>query len=191
MPTTARVPILFYSAAVKEDMEAVARAAGADEFLGKMINRAELVDRVRDWLAVVARPGTIGEPLLGDVASDILDVLQAEVVWILGEGPTGLIHLAAACERGEQEAQRFVELAGSGPHALVGSNVLAEVVLSGRGWLNVPLARLGEKAHGRALAEAARALGIRALSLAPLRGTEGRRGLLLFASPRTLAVPRG
>ncbi|MEW6568888.1 MAG: response regulator [Chloroflexota bacterium] len=65
MPSTARVPILLYSAVVREEIASAARAAGADEFLGKTMNHAELVDRVRDWLAVVARPGWGGAAGVG------------------------------------------------------------------------------------------------------------------------------
>ncbi|MEW6568889.1 MAG: hypothetical protein AB1449_12135 [Chloroflexota bacterium] len=101
------------------------------------------------------------------------------------------MHLAAASERGRQEAQRFVELAGGGPQPVEGATPLGGVIRSGRPALNVPAARLKAAGGGIAQGEAAEAVGIQALTLAPLQGSRGERRVLVFAAPRTLAVPRG
>lgn len=190
-PETSRLPILLYSAAVREEIQTQARAAGADEFLGKTLNHGELVDRVRDWLAVSARPGGLGEPPWLELALDLLDLLQVELVWLLAQDRQELHTLAAASERGEQEALRFHESIGSGPLRLGDESGPAALLRPDRVRLAWPVAELASSPGGARLAAALSRLGIRGVSICPLHAPDGARGALLFAAPRTLGVPRG
>jgi hypothetical protein len=133
----------------------------------------------------------VGEEPLIEVALDLLDLLQVELVWLLGDNGRGLVHLAAASESGEQQARRFVETAGRGPLSVDGSNPIGEAVARGMPRLNLALGSLTAQAGGERLARAAEALGIRGLSVVPLSGPGAERGALVFAAPRTLSVPRG
>ena len=189
-PATSRLPILLYSAAVREEIQSEARAAGADEFLGKTLHHTELVDRVRDWLAVTARPGGVGEPRWLELALDLLDLLQVELVWLLAERRGALHPLSAASERGEQEARRFHDSVGRGPFALRDESNLAPILSQDRARLAWPVSDLAAQPGGAPLAGALSRLGIRGVSICPLRAPDGGRGTLVFAAPRTLGVPR-
>jgi CheY-like chemotaxis protein len=189
-PRTSRTPILLYSAVVGEEIEAQARAAGADDFLGKTLHHVELVARVRDWLASAALPGGVGPAVLVDLALDLLGLLQSEVVWLLRVRGDSLEHLAIACERGEQEARRFLSGTGSGPFPAGPGTALGEALGHGRPRLDWALAEIGRYPDGKRLADAAARIGARAMSFAALGGQPKPYGLLLFTSPQTLALDR-
>ena len=68
-PRTARIPILLYSAVVGDEIRARARAAGADEFLGKTVNHGELVIKIREWMAARWERGATRSNIWRSVAS--------------------------------------------------------------------------------------------------------------------------
>jgi DNA-binding response OmpR family regulator len=189
-PRTSRTPILLYSAIVGEEIEAQGRAAGADDFLGKTLHHVELVARVRDWLAAASRPGGIGPAPLVDLALDLVGLLQSELVWLLAARSGNFEHLALACERGEQEARRFLSVAGPGPFGAGVGTALGEGIRAGRPRLDWALTEVSRFPDGAALAEAAGRIGARSLTLAPLVPAVGPADLLLFTSPTTLSLDR-
>src|SRR3990170_4917926 len=189
-PRTSRIPILLYSATVGEEIEAQARAAGADGFLGKSLHHVELVARVREWLTAASRPGGVGPGPLVDLALDLIGLLQSELVWLLGAREAKFENLAIACERGEQEARRFLSEVGAGPYEAGVGSALGEGISAGRPRLDWPLAAVARFPGGRLLAEAAERIGARALSLAPLASPAGSPDLMLFTSPTTLSLDR-
>ena len=189
-PRTSRIPILLYSATVGEEIEAQARAAGADGFLGKSLHHVELVARVREWLTAASRPGGVGPAPLVDLALDLIGLLQSELVWLLGAREAEFENLAIACERGEQEARRFLSEVGAGPYEAGVGTALGEGISAGRPRLDWPLAEVARFPGGRLLAEAAERIGARALSLAPLASPAGSPDLMLFTSPTTLSLDR-
>jgi DNA-binding response OmpR family regulator len=189
-PSTARMPILLYSAVVGEEIRAQARAAGADEFLGKTLHHAELVELVREWLASRALPGGIGRSRLVEVALDLAEMLEVELVWLLGLEDQTLQHLAIASERGEQQARRFLQIVGRGPYPVDGETPFALAFASqqpSRHWTLESL-RVFKGAHR--LIVGAETLGLSGLELAVLNSPGGERGLLVLASPTTIAVDR-
>jgi CheY-like chemotaxis protein len=189
-PRTSRVPILLYSAVVGEEIEAQARAAGADDFLGKTLHHVELVARVRDWLAAAAKPGGVGPAPLVDLALDLVGLLQSELVWLLRQTIPSMEHLAIACERGEQEARRFLSVVGKGPFPAQAGTVLGDALRQGRPRLDWALEEIGRYSDGRQLAEAGARIGARAVSLAPLGSPPGNDGLMLFTSTQLLSLDR-
>lgn len=189
-PRTSRTPLLLYSAVVGEEIEAQARAAGADDFLGKTLHHVELVARVRDWLAAASRPGGVGPAPLVDLALDLVGLLQSELVWLLGERRGDFEHLAIGCERGEQEARRFLSVAGSGPFGAGVGTALGEASRSGRPRLDWPLPEISRFPDGAPLADAAARIGARGISLAPLISPSRPMDLMLFTSPTTLSLDR-
>lgn len=189
-PRTSRTPILLYSAAVGDEIESQARAAGADDFLGKTLHHVELVARVRDWLAAASRPGGVGPEPLVDLTLDLVGLLQAELVWLLGARSGDFEHLAVGCERGEQEARRFLAVVGTGPQRGGVGTVLGEGISAGRPRLDWPLSEVAKFPDGKALADAASRIGARGLSLAPLARPTGPPDVMLFTSPTTLALDR-
>ncbi len=189
-PRTSRTPLLLYSAVVGEEIEAQARAAGADDFLGKTLHHVELVARVRDWLAAASRPGGVGPTQLVDLALDLVGLLQSELVWLLGEHRGDFEHLAIGCERGEQEARRFLSVAGNGPFGAGVGTALGEASRSGRPRLDWPLPEISLFPDGRPLADAAARIGARAISLAPLVSPSRPIDLMVFTSPTTLSLDR-
>ncbi len=110
-------PIIMYSALVGSEVHDDALAAGATDFLGKSIGHDALVDRVRELLAATADAGGVGPSLLVRTALDIADLLEVEMVWLLGKNADGsaLIHSAATSEQGERAALKFVQTVGKGP----------------------------------------------------------------------------
>lgn len=191
-PATSHLPILLYSAVVGEEVRARARAAGADEFLGKSLHHAELVNRVRDWLASRSLPGGIGEPEMVEVAADLLSLLEVELVWVLGEQEQGyFVTLAIACERGEQEALRFASRIGAGPHQEQPSSVLGAVMSRGPVRPDWPLEEVARLEGGDSLAKAMASLGASSLIAASLHPHESLRGALLATAAPTLSRSKG
>jgi CheY-like chemotaxis protein len=189
-PRTTRIPILLYSAVVGDEIHAQSRAAGADDFLGKTVNHAELVTRVREWLAARSTPGGVGQAELIDVGLDLLHTLEAEWVWILGAHADRIQHLAICCERGEQQALTIQRTIGPGPFPLEEGAFWGPVVLGGEWRMNWPLAKVAAVPGGEAIAQAAQAVGAMGLSLVPLIGPAGERGALAFTPAPTLAHSR-
>ncbi len=189
-PRTSRTPILVYSASAGDSIEAQARAAGADGFLGKTLHHAELVARVRDWLAADSRPGGTGPEPLVDLALDLVGLLQAEVVWLLGAHSGEFEHLAIGCQRGEREARQFLSALGPGPYEAGEGTALGEAAGTSRPRLEWPLAELSRFPDGGRLVVAATSIGARSLSLAPLSRASGSPDLLFFASAASLTLDR-
>lgn len=189
-PRTARLPVLLYSAVVGEEVRAQALAAGADEFLGKTLRHEELVAKVRDWMAARSTPGGVGTPALVAVALDLVHILEAELVWLLGARRSTLQHMAIACERGEQEAVRFVQTVGVGPFPLDDGTFWETVVAAGEWRVNVPLEDLARVPGGASLARALQPFGAFAFTILPLTGPQGERGALAYTPPPTIGQGR-
>jgi DNA-binding response OmpR family regulator len=189
-PRTARLPILLYSAVVGEEIRAQALAAGADEFLGKTLQHAELVSRVRDWMAARSTPGGVGSPALVEVGLDLVHMLEAELVWILGARQTDVQHLAIACERGEQSAVRFVQDVGVGPFPLEEGSFWGAFFQGGDLRLNIAPEELERAPGGAAIARALLPFGARGFSLLPLSAPGGERGVLAYTPPPMVAQGR-
>ncbi len=190
-PATTHLPILLYSATVGEELRGQALAAGADEFLGKTMHHAELVDRVRDWLASQSSPGGVGEPPYVAVTLDLVALLQVELVWLLrGDGADRLETLAVGCERGEQEALRFLETVGRQPLEAEEGSLMAQVFARDRACMQWGLGELARYARGERLAQAMRHLGARSVWLTPLRGPDKGRGAMIFPGFSTIGLDR-
>lgn len=189
-PRTARLPVLLYSAVVGEEVRAQALAAGADEFLGKTLRHEELVAKVRDWMAARSTPGGVGTPALVAVALDLVHILEAELVWLLGARRSSLQHMAIACERGEQEAVRFVQTVGAGPFPIDDGTFWGTVVAAGEWRVNVPLEDLARVPGGASLARALQPFGALAFTILPLTGPQGERGALAYTPPPTIGQGR-
>jgi len=189
-PRTARLPILLYSAVVGEEVRAQALAAGADEFLGKTMHHEELVSKVRDWMAARSTPGGVGMAALVAVALDLVHVLEAELVWILGAQSSSLQHMAVACERGEQQAVRFIQSVGVGPFPLDEGTFWGTTVVSGEWRVNVPLEDLARVPGGANIAKALQAFGSLGFTILPLTGPQGERGALAYTPPPTIGQGR-
>jgi CheY-like chemotaxis protein len=189
-PSTARMPILLYSAVVGEEIRAQARAAGADEFLGKTLHHAELVALVRDWMASRALPGGIGRSRLVEVALDLVEMLEVELIWLLGLGDQSLHHLAIASERGEQQARRFLQIVGRGPFPVDGGTPFAQAFDSRQPSSHWALESLRDSNGAAQLAAGVETLGLVGLEFAVLNSPGGQRGLLVIASPATIAIDR-
>lgn len=189
-PRTARLPILLYSAVVGEEVRAQALAAGADEFLGKTIRQEELVSKVRDWMAARSTPGGVGTPPLVAVALDLVHILEAELVWILGARRTSLQNMAVACERGEQQAVRFIQAVGVGPFPLDEGTFWGTTVVSGAWRVNVPPEELARFPGGAGIAKALQTFGALGFTILPLTGPQGERGALAYTPPPTIGQGR-
>jgi len=186
-PSTSRLPILLYSSVVGQEVRAQARAAGADEFLGKSLHHAELVGRVRDWLATRSLPGGLGEPALIQVALDLLALLEVDLIWLLTRQSDGWRSAALASEQGEQQARGFLEKAGFGPNGITPA-ALAELPAGGKPMQRLELDQVRALAGGRALAEALAGLGARGALLAPIGPGTNPIGLLIASAPAALAT---
>jgi CheY-like chemotaxis protein len=189
-PATSSETILMYSAVVGEEVRARALSAGADEFLGKTLSHAELVSQVRDWLAARAEPGGVGSQAWVRVGLDLLTLFHSELVWLLEVGEEGAETLAAVSERGEQQAMRFVQTLGAGPYSLEHGGFLAQVLERSELSVGKPVEFVADGMGSASAMEALHALGIRSYSSAPLVGGDGRRGIVVFASPATLTLDR-
>lgn len=187
-PSTKHLPILLYSASVGEEVRAEARAAGADEFLGKTLHHAELVSLVRDWMASRALPGGVGEPRLVEVALDLVEMLQVELVWLLGWENQRFVHLALACERGEQQALRFLQIIGRGPHPSDRLSPLKTAFMASQPSQHWTLDMLRSIDGAARLVQAVETSAINGLEFARLNAPGGERGILVLATPATLAV---
>lgn len=188
-PRTAHLPILLYSAVVGE-VRAQALAAGADEFLGKTLRHEELVAKVRDWMAARSTPGGVGTLALVSVALDLVHVLDAELVWILGARHSSLQHMAVACERGEQQAVRFVQSVGVGPFPLDEGTFWGRTVVSGEWRVNIALEELARVPGGASIAKALEPFGALGFTILPLTGPQGERGALAYTPPPTVGQGR-
>jgi CheY-like chemotaxis protein len=187
-PATKSLPILLYSAIVGEEVRAKARAAGADEFLGKTLHHGELVSLVRDWMAARALPGGAGEPRLVEVALDLVEMLQVELVWLLGWKEHGFQHIGLACERGEQQALRFLQITGEGPFSHAPDSPFASAFAALQPSEHWTLEMLRSANGAGRLVEALEELSLSGLEFARLHAPGGVRGMLVVASPATLAI---
>lgn len=187
-PATKGLPILLYSAIVGEEVRAKARAAGADEFLGKTLHHAELVSLVRNWMAARALPGGTGEPRLVEVALDLIEVLQVELVWLLGWQGRGFQHIGLACERGEQQALRFLQITGEGPFLRAPGSPFASAFAASRPSEHWTLEMLRSANGAGRLVQAAEELSLSGLEFARLNAPGGECGMLVVASPATLSI---
>ena len=140
----------MYSALVGSEVHDDALAAGATDFLGKSIGHDALVDRVRELLAASADAGGVGPDLLVRTALDIVDLLEVEIVRLLGKNADGsaLIHSAASSEQDEQAALKFVQTVGQEPFDLQDGNLLAATLTSGMPRFDIPLDELAAAPGG-------------------------------------------
>ncbi len=189
-PETANLPLLLYSAAVGEEVRQQAIESGADEFLGKTMHHAELVARVRDWLATRSGPGGSGHPDLVEVLLDLLVLLQTEVVWMLGVASGELRHLAIASRQGEQQALRFLESVGTRRFSLGPESLFGQVLRECRMRADWGISGVEQNVEGAGLAKAMREVGAMAITAAPLSGAKGELGLLVYPNPAMLALDR-
>jgi DNA-binding response OmpR family regulator len=187
----ARTPLILYSAVAGVEVREKAVRAGADEFLDKTIHHADLVDRVRDWLATRSAPGGIGVRAQVKVALDIMSLLQTDWVWLLAAREDRLETLAVASVSGEQEAARFLERVGGSVLRNQSAGPMGRVLTLRQPRHEWAVADLRTIALGKSLADAAIALGTRAVDMLPLTGPTGESGLLVFASPSTLQAAEG
>ena len=165
-----------------------ARASGADEFLGKTLHHTELVSKVRDWLASRSLPGGVGEPEFLELAIDLVELLQVELIWLLGVRKDGLESLAVASERGEQEALRFVETVGRNPIPLDQPSPFAAALQQLHPNYQCLIEDLNAQDNGKNIASAMKNIGASAVSIIPLSGPQDQRGLLVFPLPPTLEL---
>ncbi len=186
-PLTSRIPLLLYSAAVGEEVRGQALAAGADEFLGKEISHTELVARVREWLASRAMPGGFGEPNILQVGLNLAELLQVELVWMLGLYPQGMRTLAVACERGEQEARRVLERVGCKALIAEEGSFAGECLRYGRLRVDWPLDEIRALEQGEFIARSLAEFGANSLCVAPLKSPQSECGMLVCTSPSALA----
>jgi DNA-binding response OmpR family regulator len=187
----ARTPLILYSAVAGVEVRERAVRAGADEFLDKTIHHADLVDRVRDWLATRSAPGGIGVRAQVKVALDIMSLLQTDWVWLLAAREDRLETLAVASVSGEQEAARFLERVGGSVLRNQSAGPMGRVLTLRQPRHEWAVADLRTIALGKSLADASIALGTRAVDMIPLTGPNGEAGLLVFASPPTLQAAEG
>jgi len=185
-PETAKLPILLYSAIVGEEVRRDALAAGADEFIGKTLHHAELVSKVRDWLATSSLPGGIGKPAAVAGLKDLLELLDTDIVWALSVRGEQLESLALVCRLGEQEARRFLDTAGRGPFRMSMDMPLTRVLEGDRRVCDWTTHRLGKEPGGAGLARALTHIGAYGAQICPLSGQDDARGLLFFSSPASL-----
>lgn len=185
-PATAELTILLYSSAMGDEIEAQVKRAGGDAFLGKTMNHSELVTQVRNWMLARAGPGGAGDPAMVKVAHDIVSMLDVDLVWLLEVRGSTLEHVAIACEQGEQQARRFLEVVGKGPFPIRPGELFGFLIKHDDPRLNAPIDRIRAAAGGRALGEAMTLMGARQISFAPLQIGENSRGLLIFSGFSTL-----
>ena len=189
-PKTSHLPILLYSAVVGEEVRARARAAGADEFLGKSLHHAELVSRVRDWLATRSLPGGVGDPAMVEVGLDVLALLEVEWVWLLREVTDEFETAAVVHKLGQQEAHHMQKDVEGHSFSAQPDSLVGEVLRAGRlraGWELEDVASLQD---GDRIARAARRADARAITAAPLGVTDTGKGVLLASSSASLARDR-
>lgn len=187
-PETTNQTILLYSAVVGEEVRARARAAGADEFLGKTLHHAELVSRVRDWLASRSLPGGVGDPAAVEVALDLLDLMQVELVWLLHK-QQGLYRTAGiSSARGQQQALRFQGLIGPGPFAPQAGSFFGRTEELRRLRMDWGLGEVADLVGGGTVANAMQRMGANALGSALLTTAEEEIGMVIFSSPAALAI---
>jgi len=190
-PETASETILMYSAIVGEEVHARALSAGADDFLGKTLSHSELVSQVRDWLAARSAPGGIGQSEWIQVGLDLLVIFRSELVWLAEVGREGaVVTLAAASQRGEQQALRFVQKLGTRPLEIAEGGFLAGILAQSE--ISTIESFSGELLGpgARPILDGLKAVDVRRFSSARLEGKRGRHGLVLFASPSTLTLDR-
>lgn len=185
-PTTQDLTILLYSSAVGDEIRTRVREAGGDAFLGKTMNHAELLTQVRNWMLARADPGGVGEPALLKVARDIGVMLEVELVWLLRVGETGLSHLAISDHGGEQQARRFLEVAGKGPFSLDPEYLFGYILQNDELRLSVPVSRIKTTKGGKRLGQAMAQFSIQKISFAPLRDRGASLGLMIFSGLATL-----
>ena len=185
-PETRTLPILLYSAIVGEEIRRDALAAGADEFIGKTLHHAELVAKVRDWLAMRSLPGGVGVPRAVEGLKDLLEMLDSDVVWALQERRDALEHLGLVCRQGEQEARRFLGTAGHGPFRLDLTMPLTQAARDGVSLRDYTANALSREMGGGGLARAMTQLGVLALNIYAISGQDRERGVLVFSSPAAL-----
>lgn len=187
-PETTDLPILLYSAIVGEEVRTKARAAGADEFLGKTLHHAELVSRVRDWLASRSFPGGVGRPEAIEVALDLLDLLEVELVWLLDVAVEGYRTAAVASARGEQQALRFHSIVGDGPFTADPDSIFGRSVVSHRLRMDWGMNEVAQLRDGRQLVDAMRRVGANAIGASALNSGEEAVGMVIFSAPAALSI---
>jgi DNA-binding response OmpR family regulator len=188
-PDTASETILMYSAIVGEEVRARALSAGADEFIGKTLSHAELVSQVRDWLAARSVPGGVGQPEWVQVGLDLLVLFRSELVWLVEAGTEGAVTLAAASERGEQQALRFRQALGPEPFSTQEGTLLGDILEHSQ-LVNRQTAERDPSSDGARVMKALEAVDVHKYSALRLQGKDGRQGWVLFASPATLTLDR-
>lgn len=187
-PATTNLPILLYSAVVGEEVRARARAAGADEFLGKTLHHAELVSRVRDWMASRSFPGGVGQPAAVEVGLDLLDLLEVELVWLLERVDDTYRTLAITSARGQQQAVRFQSLVGQGPFGAGQNTLFGHSETSRRLRMDWGLSEVAELQGGGKLAQAMRRMGANAIGASALLSGDEPVGMVIFSSPASLSI---
>lgn len=187
-PATTNLPILLYSAVVGEEVRARARAAGADEFLGKTLHHAELVSRVRDWMASRSFPGGVGQPAAVEVGLDLLDLLEVELVWLLERVDDTYRTLAITSARGQQQAVRFQSLVGQGPFGVGQNTLFGHSETSRRLRMDWGLSEVAELQGGGKLAQAMRRMGANAIGASALLSGDEPVGMVIFSSPASLSI---
>jgi len=180
------VPILLYSATVGEEIRRDALDAGANELLGKTLHHAELVSRVRDWLALQHLPGGIGIPEAVEGLKDVRELFDTEMVWLLSACNGSLEDLALVCRAGEQEARRVMEMLGRGPYPMDTGFPPGVALLERRRYFHLSVHELSQMPSSAGLARALVHLGAYRVNIYPLQSPEKTQGVLVFSSPAIL-----
>jgi PAS domain S-box-containing protein len=135
---TRNIPIVMVTALADRDARIRGLSAGAEDFLTKPVDRAELCVRVRNLLRLKAYGDyhdRYSQLLEGEVGSRTADLVESERLYrsTFDTAPVGIVHVALD-GRWLRVNQRICDLLGHGREDLVGPDIQALLQLeSGKG----------------------------------------------------------
>ncbi|MBI3763855.1 MAG: response regulator [Chloroflexi bacterium] len=184
---TSSVGIVMITAKTHAVDRAAGLLAGADDYITKPIDPADLEQRVA---AVLARSGTARKPgeMLAEIAHGAVTLLDVSLAWVFVADlkARALKSATIATDSGEEMGRQLMRRVKGGPGDISFPlapkiSPLCDALIEGASLIDKPVAAVGALPGGDILMRGLEAIGARAASIVPLKVRGQRLGVLLLA----------